>query len=180
MSRITILFVVLIVAVVVPSLVASGVQAQPPPIITSVILTRVIPGNNGLVYITINGRNLGTGPVTDNHPQLVGYSGIDTEYGVGAPALGIRDVNLAWNAGGDTLPGYGFCGTFTIVDGQPFGGCDAIGVYVNAWTNTQIVLGGFGSGAFGYHIHAGDKLVFAVFTTTGTAYYVTYYNGPSV
>jgi len=182
MSRIGILLLLVTVAVVTPSLAGPSVLAiplPPAPVITSVVLTRAIPGSNGLVYITVNGKNFGTGPVTDNHPSLGGYSGVDTEVGLSSAALGIDDVSK-WSAGMDTFPHYGFCGTFAIVDGQPFGGCDAIGVYLTAWTNTQIVLGGFGTGIFSYHITSGDKLIFAVFAPGGTAYFVTYYNGPSV
>jgi hypothetical protein len=176
MSRLTILSVVLIVAVVGPGLVSSGVQAATPPVITSVILTRVVPGNTGLVYITINGRGFGTGPATV--PAGLGASGIDTVKSSTTPSLGICDVNEGWNAGGK------FSSSINVGHGCTVSGYNNIGVYLDAWTSTQIVLGGFGnalSGSF-YHIHPGETLVFVVFGPNNSGYstYVTYYNGPSL
>jgi len=181
MSKFTFLFVVLIVAVVVPSLVASGVQAGTPSVvITSVIITRVVPGNTGLVFMTINGKGFGSsGPKTVG--AEFGASGVDTLKSSSAPSLGICDIRggvQQWNAGGK----YG--SSINVGSGCTVGGYNNIGVYLNAWTSTQVVLGGFGNalgGAAFYHIHTGDTLVFVVFGPNNSGYstYVTYYSGPS-
>jgi len=182
MSKFTILSVVLIVAVVVPGLVSSGVQASPPPVeITSVILTNVVPGNSGLVYITINGEGFGTGPTTV--AAQFGYGGIDTVKSNTKPSLGICDIRggvQEWNAGGK------YTSSINVGHGCIVGGYNDVGVILNAWTSTQVVLGGFGGGIpkGGYHIHPGDTLVFVIFQpvpyNTAFSTYVTTYTGPTV
>lgn len=177
MPRVAILSVLMIVAVVVPSLVASGVQAATPPVITSVVITRVLPGNTGVVYMTINGRGFGTNPGTV--PAGLGASGIDTVQSSSTPSLGICDVSQGWRAGGK------FSGNTNVGHGCTlYSGTNNIGVYLDAWTSTQIVLGGFGNalgGAAFYHIHTGDTLVFVVFGPSNSGYstYVIAYSGPS-
>jgi hypothetical protein len=176
MSRIAILSIILIVAVVVPSLVASGVQAATPPVITSVIVTNAIPGNTGLVFLTINGKGFGTGPAL---VAANGGSGVDTVKGSTHPSVGICDLRggvLQWNAGGK------YTGGITVGKGCVVGGYNDIGVYLNAWTNSQIVLGGFGSKVSFFHIHTGDTLVFVVFGPSNSGAsnsFVAYYTGPT-
>jgi hypothetical protein len=182
MSRLTILSVALIVAVVVPGFVASGVQAipvTPPPLITSVIQTNAIPGNAGLVFITINGLRFGTGPVIV--AAEFGYGGVDTVKSSTTPSLGICDIRggvQQWNAGGK------YTSSINVGHGCIVGGYNDVGVILNAWTSTQVVLGGFGGGIVkgGYNIIRGDTLVFVVFGPSNSGYstYVTTYNGPSV
>jgi len=179
MSKLAILSVVLIVAVVVPGLVSSGVQAVTPPVITSVILTNVVPGNSGLVYITINGNGFGTGPTTV--AAEFGYGGVDTVKSSTTPSLGICDIRggvWQWNAGGK------YTSAITVGHGCHVGGYNDIGVVLNAWTSTQVVLGGFGGGIpkSGFHIHTGDTLVFVVFGPNNSGYstYVIIYSGPSL
>jgi len=179
MSKFSILCVVLIAAVMIPSLVASGVQAQG-PLITSVLQVRAVPGSVGLVYMTINGKGFGTGPLTEVTNT---GSGVDTERVGSTPSLAICDINQDWNAGG----AYPIAYSLNVGHGCTVSGYNSIGVYLNAWTNTQIVLGGFGNNAGGcapysYPIHTGDTLVFVVFgpNNSGYATYVTSYIGPTV
>jgi len=178
MTKAAILSIALLVAVVVPSLVASGVQAATGPTITSVLLTPLIPAR-GLEYMIINGVDFGTGPVTVPANYAGPGPGVDTVKSSVTPSLGICDIRggvQQWNAGGK------YSGSINVGSGCTVGGYNDIGIFLKSWTDTQIVVSGFGGNIFGFHIHSGDTLVFVVFGPSNSGYstYVTYYNGPSV
>ena len=171
LGKLVVLSIVLIVAVVTTSLAASGVQAQPSLVIYSVNLVPVLPGFK-FAYV-ISGTGFGTGPTTvaPNGP----WTGVDTVVGGSKPGLGFCDVNQGWNAGGDYLVGVPVCS---------FGGYNNIGVFLTYWSNTRIVISGYGNAlpADGYHIYHGDTLIFAVFAPHNAAqtFYTISYTGPNV
>jgi hypothetical protein len=97
-------------------------------------------------------------------PQLMslGDGSVDTVWGSSTPSIVVYDENnlLSAGAAGD-WPGF--------TNGPP----DLIGIVLVSWTNTQIVLGGFGSGLgsqFSWsQVAKGDTLQIQIQTAGGTA-----------
>jgi len=176
MSRMAVLSTLLIVVVV--TLTVTSAKATDSPAIYSVTFT-YSPSAPPWLTMTINGVGFGNGVgfVAANG----GYGGIDTVKSGTTASLGICDIRggvQQWNAGGK------YTSSINVGHGCTVGGYNAIGVYLDAWTSTKVVLGGFG-GAIpkdGYHIHTGDTLVFVVFGPSNSGYstYVTNYLGPTV
>lgn len=109
--------------------------------------------------ITIKGSGFG-----DIQPQLssLGDGSVDTVWGGSTPALVVYDKTNLLSAGATgNWPGF--------TNGPP----DLIGVIIVSWTNTQIVLGGFGSGLdsqFSWsQVSQGDTLQIQIQTTGGLA-----------
>ncbi len=103
----------------------------------------IIAKNKQLIYI--NGSGFGYNPQT----YTLFDSSVDTVSGGSTPYMTINDNgggSYSWQAG---------------VSG------DAIGIYINNWTNTQIILSGFGSalttGTGRYNIKVGDPIAVSVF-----------------
>ncbi len=110
---------------------------------------------------------LGTG-FGDTQPQLLslGDGSVDTIWGDSAPSIVVYDERNELSAGAA-----GNWSGFT--NGSP----DLIGVVLVSWTNTQIVLGGFGSGLgsqFSWsQVLQGDVLQIQIQTVSGVASYNT-------
>jgi hypothetical protein len=113
--------------------------------------------------ITIQGNGFG-----NIQPQLMslGDGSVDTVWGGSAPSIVILDERNELSAGAA-----GAWSGFT--NGPP----DLIGVVFVSWTNTQIVLGGFGSGLgsqFSWgQVLQGDILQIQIQTVGGVATYDT-------
>ena len=129
-----------------------------PPVISSVspiAATR-------LQTITIQGSGFG-----NTQPQLLnlGDGSVDTVGGGTTPVIRIYDEGSlnSWEAG---------------VQDSPNSGADSIGVILVSWSDTEIVLGGFGTalntnGQGQWNISPGDPLLIAVLTANGQAAYTT-------
>lgn len=115
-----------------------------------------------LQTITITGSGFG-----DTQPQLhdLGDGSVDTVGGGTTPALRIYDQCglKSWQAG---------------VRDNPTSGLDIIGIILVSWSDTEIVLGGFGTalhtdGEGQWNLLPGDPLLISVLTTNGHAAYTT-------
>jgi len=115
-----------------------------------------------LQTITITGSGFG-----DTQPQLLdlGDGSVDTVGGDTTPAIRIYDqcgLN-SWQAG---------------VQDNPTSGADCIGIILVSWSDTEIVLGGFGTalntdGEGQWNLLPGDPLLISVLTANGHAAYTT-------
>ena len=135
------------------SITSSSTSSTPGPVITSV--SSISPASQQTIYIY--GSGFGSTP-----PQTVpvGDGSVDTyACNVNTPSLAI------WGNGGGShnwAAGRETCSNF-----------DAIGVYLQSWSDTQIILGGFGSalstsGSGTWNIGAGDPLVVNVWGPNGS------------
>jgi hypothetical protein len=141
------------------TVVSNGIEPAPnqtPPIISSV--SPISPTRLQTIYIT--GSGFGIVP-----PQMisVGDGSVNTADCGGTPAIQIRD-NAVW--GGWTAGREG----------------NAIGIIILSWTDTQIVLGGFGSalgtnGEIAWSIMSGDPIDVAIKTDAGMALFSTVVTG---
>ncbi|MGD0644019.1 MAG: hypothetical protein ABSA75_03845 [Candidatus Bathyarchaeia archaeon] len=117
-----------------------------------------------LQSITIQGSGFG-----NIQPQLLnlGDGSVDTVWGGSTPSIVVYDEGNELSAGAA-----GNWSGFT--NGSP----DLIGVVLVSWTNTQIVLGGFGSGLgsqFSWsNVLQGDVLQIQIQTVSGVATYNTF------
>jgi len=99
-------------------------------------------------------------------PAYDGDGSVDTVVSSMTPCMGISNLGLApdaWAAGVQNASNGVHC---------------AIGIYLTSWSDTEIVLGGFGSalntnGQGPWNIAPGDTLDVAVFTASGEAHYRT-------
>ena len=150
-----------------------------PPVINQVIILPqgcTVP-HVGPFLVDIRGTGFGTGPQWQN-----GFTATDTVKSNLSPSLGICDTNQGWSAVGK------YSGSVNVGSGCSVSGYDYVGVVLVSWTNTDIILNGYGSAIPGssshaFHIHSGDKLAFVVFGPNNSGAsnpYVTYYNGPNV
>ena len=116
--------------------------------------------------ITITGSGFGTTP-PQTVPVPASDGSVDTNAcNVDTPSLAIIDSgpgSNSWSAGRETCSN-----------------TDSIGIYITSWSNTEIILGGFGSqlgtnGAGAYNIAAGDPIVVSVWgpNENGPAQYST-------
>jgi hypothetical protein len=112
--------------------------------------------------ITIKGSGFG-----DTQPQLLdlGDGSVDTVGGGATPAIRIYDQCglKSWQAG---------------VRDNPNSGLDVIGIILVSWSDTEIVLGGFGTalntdGEGQWNLLPGDPLLISVLTANGHAAYTT-------
>jgi len=112
--------------------------------------------------ITIKGSGFG-----NTQPQLLnlGDGSVDTVGGGTTPVIRIYDEGSldSWEAG---------------VQDSPNSGADSIGVILVSWSDSEIVLGGFGTalstnGQGQWNILPGDPLLIAVLTVNGQAAYTT-------
>ena len=136
---------------------ASGSTGVPP------VISSVSPiAATQLQTITIQGRGFG-----NIKPQIMnlGDGSVDTVGGGTTPVIRIYDEGSldSWEAG---------------VQDSPNSGADSIGVTLVSWSDTEIVLGGFGTalntnGQGQWNISPGDQLLIAVLTTNGQAAYTT-------
>ena len=128
----------------------------------SPVISSVSPISPSLLQnITIQGSGFG-----NVQPQLsrLGDGSVDTVWGGSTPSMVVYDKSNLLSAGAD-----GAWSGFT--NGPP----DLIGVILLNWTNTQIVLGGFGSGLdsqFSWNqVLPGDALQIQIQTVSGLATY---------
>ena len=134
------------------------VNAELSPVISS-----VSPISAALLQtITIQGSGFG-----NIQPQLMnlGDGSVDTVGGGTTPVIRIYDEGSlsSWEAG---------------VQDSPNSGADSIGVILVSWSDTEIVLGGFGTelntnGQGQWNLSPGDPLLIAVLTANGQAAYTT-------
>jgi hypothetical protein len=115
-----------------------------------------------LQTITIKGSGF-----SDTQPQLLdlGDGSVDTVGGGTTPAIRIYDQCglKSWQAG---------------VQDNPTSGADCIGIILVSWSDTEIVLGGFGTalntdGEGQWNLLPGDQLLISVLTANGHAAYTT-------
>ncbi len=128
-----------------------------------VLISSVSPISATLLQtITIKGSGFGS-----TQPQLLnlGDGSVDTVGGGATPVIRIYDESGSsnWEAG---------------VQDSPNSGADSIGVILTSWSNTEIVLGGFGTalntnGQGQWNLSPGDPLLIAVLTANGQAAYTT-------
>ena len=130
----------------------------------SPVISSVSPVSAALVQtITIQGSGFG-----NIQPQLLslGDGSVDTVWGGSIPSIVVYDEHNELSAGAT-----GNWSGFT--NGSP----DLIGIVLVSWTNTQIVLGGFGSGLgsqFSWsQVLQGDVLQIQIQTVSGVATYNT-------
>ena len=134
------------------------VNAELSPVISS-----VSPISAALLQtITIKGSGFG-----NIQPQLMnlGDGSVDTVGAGTTPVIRIYDEGSlsSWEAG---------------VQDSPNSGADSIGVILVSWSDTEIVLGGFGTelntnGQGQWNLSPGDPLLIAVLTANGQAAYTT-------
>ena len=116
--------------------------------------------------IVIKGTGFGN---TQPQTMSLGDGSVDTVGGGSTPVIQVHDDGwYGWEAG--------------IQDG-PNTGWDLIGVIIDSWSNTEIVLGGFGSAlttmSSQYQLLAGDPMRIVVMTSGGVAQYDTTVTGGS-
>lgn len=137
---------------------AGLVNPNPSPVIDSVSPIAATQLQN----IVIHGSGFG-----NIQPQLMnlGDGSVDTVGGGTTPVIRIYDLGSLdnWEAG---------------VRDNPSSGADSIGVILVSWSDTNIVLGGFGTalntnGQGQWNISPGDPLLIAVLTSNGQAVYTT-------
>ena len=95
----------------------------------------------------------------------LGDGSVDTVGGGTSPVIRIYDQNGygSWQAG---------------VQDNPNSGADSIGIVLVSWSDTEIILGGFGAtlgtnGQSEWSISSGDQLLIAVLSANGQATYTT-------
>jgi hypothetical protein len=139
----------------------SGTNNGPAPVISSVspISTAVSQ------TIVIQGKGFG-----NIQPQTMslGDGSIDTVGGGSTPVIQIHDD--------------GWCGWEAGTQDGPTTGSDSIGIIVVSWSDTEIVLGGFGSALYTngqWSISPGDPMRIVVLTSGGVAEYETSVTGSS-
>jgi len=123
------------------------------PSISSV--STIVAANSQTIYIEGSGFG-NTPPAT----MSIGDGSVDTVGDVTTPCMSIWDNGAGshhWQAGIQTSPSTAGC---------------AIGLYINKWSDNEIVLGGFGralstNNAGTWNIGVGDPLVITVFTPEG-------------
>jgi hypothetical protein len=134
------------------------ISTEAPPVISSVSPISA----TRLQKIVISGSGFG-----NTQPQLLslGDGSVDTVGGGTTPAIRIYDQNGSgsWQAG---------------VQDNPNSGADSIGVILVSWSDTEIVLGGFGTalntdGQGQWNLLPGDPLLISVVTDNGQAVYTT-------
>jgi hypothetical protein len=107
-----------------------------------------------LQTITIKGSNFGN---TQPQTMSLGDGSVDTVGGGNTPVVYICDDGWnGWGAG---------------VQDSPNSAWDLIGIKLVSWSDTEIVLGGFGSALSEYVLTAGDPMRVTVTTIYGTAQY---------
>ena len=138
--------------VVVSSQSGSNPVGAPPVIYSVSPISATQPQN-----ITIHGINFG-----DTQPELLSLSdgSVDTIGGGSTPVMRIYDQNglESWQAG---------------VQDNPCSGADTIGILLISWSDTEIVLGGFGATVNSYGISDGNPLLIDILTSNGQATYTT-------
>jgi hypothetical protein len=115
-----------------------------------------------LQTISIHGSGFGN---TQPRVMELGDGSVDTVGGGTSPVIRIYDQNGygSWQAG---------------VQDNPNSGADSIGIVLVSWSDTEIVLGGFGAalgtnGQGEWSISSGDQLLIAVLSANGQATYTT-------
>jgi hypothetical protein len=145
----------------------SGTPPPTGPVITSV--STIAATNLQTIYIYGSGFG-NTWPQTV--PAYDSDGSVDTVVSSTTPCMCIANLGLypdAWAAGVQNASNGVHC---------------AIGIYLTSWSDTEIVLGGFGSalntnGQGPWNIASGDTLDVAVFTASGEAHYRTAVAGAS-
>jgi len=139
----------------------SGTNNGPAPVITS-----VSPISTDLSQtIIIKGSGFGN---TQSQTMSLGDGSIDTVGGGSTPVIQIHDD--------------GWCGWEAGTQDGPTTGADSIGIILVSWTDTKIVLGGFGSALYTngqWSISSGDPMRIVVLTAGGVAEYETKVTGSS-
>jgi hypothetical protein len=145
------------------TVVSSQSEPTPKPKEAPPVISSVSPiSATRLQNIVIRGSGFG-----NTQPQLLNLSdgSVDTVGGGATPALRIYDQNGkgSWQAS---------------VRDNPNSGADSIGVILVSWSDTEIVLGGFGTalntdGQSQWSISPRDQLLISVLTVNGQAVYTT-------
>jgi hypothetical protein len=182
MEKINIVFVVIAVLSLVLSIISIGVtytiiSLYPP----STFQMQNTQTNPKITPTTQLPKITSVTPITDKEKQTIIIEGdgfgnlqpqlehledgsVDTIWGQSTPSIVILDQNNLLSAGAA-----GDWSGFT--NGPP----DLIGIYLVSWTNTKIVLGGFGTGLdsqFSWNqVKKGDPLQIQIQTTDGQATY---------
>ena len=158
------LLIIASVCAVVPPIAVSNVAGAEGPVISEVSPIT----DERLQTITIRGTGFGdvqpqVSYLSDGSVSMVGSS--DSPGAGGTPVMRVQNLPMIgeyWQAGVSDLVSMGSC---------------VIGIFLAKWSDTEIILGGFGDGLVRcsqWNLNVGDQMRFTVITTEGyTAYRTT-------